>query len=126
MNTYPVALAGQQGLNEMKTTRGTISSAQIRALRNEAFSAGDALMGFVCDVALGSNYTAAELNDNSCLDHSEQLEIEALDRDAALDRVVAVIQSAEAQPDDEDDEATRRADYEMDEAKDRAIFGDDY
>lgn len=82
--------------NRLTTTRGNLTSHQIRALETEAFAAGDPMMGYICRVALGAEFTAAELNDNSALDHSEQLEIEAMTRDEALDRVVAAITDAEA------------------------------
>ena len=59
------------------------SDAQIRALEHEAFAAGDALMGYMCRVALGAEYTLAQLNDESCLDARERREIEALDQQSA-------------------------------------------
>lgn len=114
-------MTGQHG---QRTTLDNLTDAQISALRDEAFAHGDAVMGYICNVALGQEYTLAELNDNSCLDRSEQLEIEALDQDQARAKVVSVIDSAEAMGDDDtDDEATRRADYDMDQAKDDALEG---
>jgi len=68
---------------------------QIRKLESEAFAAGDALMGYMCRVALGAQYTVVELNDESCLDAGEQREIAALDRQSARECVASAIRNAE-------------------------------
>jgi hypothetical protein len=107
----------------MTTTLDTLTDGQITSLREQAFAAGDAMMGFICAVALGTRYSAAELNDISCLNRTEQLEIAAMDRDSARARVVAAITDAEAMSDEPDSERTERADHELDAAKDRRSEG---
>lgn len=68
-----------------------ITNKQIRTLETEAFAAGDALMGYICRVALGNEYTEAELNDDSCLDHSERHQVAAMtEEDARKACVIAL------------------------------------
>ncbi len=80
-----------------KTTTENITNEQIRCLRAEAFAHGDLVQGFICNVALGTEYTAIELEVDTCLDEIERREVAGYTVDAALEQVVGVINNAEAQ-----------------------------
>lgn len=78
------------------TTLETVTEAQIAALETQAFAAGDERMGYICRVALGAEYTTAELKDSSILEPIDRREIAALDRQSAREVAVAAIRDAEA------------------------------
>lgn len=52
-----------------------MTNSEISAFRFEAFNAGDALMGYICSVALGETFTEEELAEDSCLSRDEQYEL---------------------------------------------------
>lgn len=81
------------------TNTTDITSQSIRSLETEAFAVGDALQGYLCRVALGVEYTAAELADESCLSPTEQTELLGYTRTTAREACVAAIQAAQAMAD---------------------------
>jgi len=75
----------------------TATDKQIRQLRTEAMNHGDALMAILCDVALGRIYSAAELNDDSCLTPRECRQVLATSAAAARAECESAIADASAQ-----------------------------
>lgn len=84
-----------------------ITDAQIEALESEAGRAGDALQVYICRVALGAEYTLADLNDESCLDHGERRQIERMSAGEARAECARVIAGARAYHDDDGHAWTR-------------------
>lgn len=79
------------------TTLETLTDETIRRLETQAAEMGDISFAYMCSVARGNVYTAAELSESPALDAIVQREILALDREAARVLVLAAIQDAEAQ-----------------------------
>ena len=73
----------------------TVTDKQIQALETEAFAHGDALMGYVCRVALGADYTVAQLIENTCLNREEREEVEAMTHDEARARCARAIRNGQ-------------------------------
>lgn len=78
----------------MPTTTESLTEQQIRALRREAFAAGDYAMGVICDLALDAKI---DLDDYTCLDHRDDARIRRMGQQGAFEAIVDAINNAEAQ-----------------------------
>jgi transcription initiation factor IIE alpha subunit len=72
------------------------TNSQIRALENEASSAGDALQVLICKVAVGDTFTDRELTEDFCLDATERKELLSYTRETARAECERVIGAAAA------------------------------
>ena len=74
----------------------SITSSQIRKLETESFSAGDALQGMICKVALGDTFTDRDLTEDFRLAATERKELLSYTRESARAECESVIGAASA------------------------------